>query len=220
MYVICWSAKGGVGTSVVAAALALTTARHTPTTLIDLGGDAPAALGLGTPTGPGVGEWWATPHATGEALHSLAEHAADNLHLVHTGTLPKLITELHAERLALAAASDPRVAVIIDAGPGVPHEVLHRCARASLIVARPCYLGLRRATSTAHLATGVVLITEPGRALGSHDVTASLGVPVVAEVPWDPAVARAVDAGLLASRVPMSLQRPLSRLATPDRRSA
>jgi hypothetical protein len=32
-----------------------------------------------------------------------------------------------------------------------------------------------------------------------------LGAPVVAEVPVDPAVSRAVDAGLLACRIPASL---------------
>ena len=220
MYLLCWSAKGGVGTSVVAAALAMASARHTPTTLIDLGGDAPAVLGVGTPAGPGVGDWWSTPHAPAEAVLALADHVAANLHLVHRGSPPKLITELHAERLALAAAADPRVAVVIDAGQGVPHEVLHRCAQASLLVARPCYLGVQRMMLHAHLATGIVLVTEPGRALGATDITASLGVPVVAEVPWDPAVSRAVDAGLLRSRLPPSLQRPLSRLTSLDRRQA
>jgi MinD superfamily P-loop ATPase len=220
MYLLCWSAKGGVGTSVVAAALAVASARTTPTTLIDLGGDAPAVLGLGTPTGPGLGDWWATPHAPADALLALADHASTNLHLVHTGTLPKLVSELHAERLALAAASDPRVSVVIDAGHGVPHEVLHRCARASLLVARPCYVGVHRMAPHAHLATGIVLVTEPGRALGATDIGASLGRPVMAEVPWDPAVARAVDSGLLRSRLPPSLQRPLARLTSIERPGA
>ena len=47
--------------------------------------------------------------------------------------------------------------------------------------------------------TGVVLIDEPGRALTSRDVEHALGVPVVAEARLDPAVARAVDAGLARS---------------------
>jgi hypothetical protein len=57
--------------------------------------------------------------------------------------------------------------------------------------------------------TGIVLVTEPGRALGARDVERAIGAPVVAEVPYDPAVARAVDAGLLATRLPGSIARPL-----------
>ena len=40
-----------------------------------------------------------------------------------------------------------------------------------------------------------------------------LGAPVVAEVGVEPAVARAVDAGLLATRLPRSLERALGRAA-------
>jgi hypothetical protein len=50
--------------------------------------------------------------------------------------------------------------------------------------------------------SGVVLIDEPGRALRAGDVSASLGAPVVATVLLDPAIARAVDAGLLLARLP------------------
>ena len=57
--------------------------------------------------------------------------------------------------------------------------------------------------------TGVVLVDEPSRSLTRADVEAALGVPVVAVVQVDPAVARAVDAGLLASRLPRTLAREL-----------
>ena len=60
---LCWSAKGGSGTTVVAAALALVLARQQPTTLVDLAGDIPAALGLPQPSGPGVADWLASPTA-------------------------------------------------------------------------------------------------------------------------------------------------------------
>jgi hypothetical protein len=56
-------------------------------------------------------------------------------------------------------------------------------------------------------------VREPGRALGAADVEAVLGVDVTAEVPWDPAVARAMDAGLLATRLPTVLVRALRRAA-------
>lgn len=212
MYLLCWSAKGGVGTTVVAAALAVVSARSGPTVLVDIGGDAPAALGIEAPTVPGLGDWWASPHAPADALLSLATPVRDGLRLVHAGTMPSVLSPLHAERLAVAAARHDTT-VVIDAGSAVPHEILHRCADASLLVIRPCYLAIRRAVVHAGLATGIVVVTEPGRALGATDIANTLGAPVVAQVPWDPAVARAVDSGSLAGRVPPSLARPVSRIA-------
>ncbi len=72
----------------------------------------------------------------------------------------------------------------------------------SLLVTRACYLALRRAADPPLRPSGVVLVTEPGRALDRTDVEQVVGAPVRAEVAFDPAVARAVDAGLLASRLP------------------
>ena len=59
MLVSCWSAKGGAGTTVVAAALA---DRACPlvaagAVLADLAGDAPAVLGLADPGDPGLAGW-------------------------------------------------------------------------------------------------------------------------------------------------------------------
>jgi len=48
----------------------------------------------------------------------------------------------------------------------------------------------------------VVLVRDPGRAVRSADVAVVVGAPVVAEVAVDPAVARAVDAGLARTRLP------------------
>ena len=59
----------------------------------------------------------------------------------------------------------------------------------------------------------MVLLTEPGRSLTRVDVEDCVGAPVVAEVSVDPAVARAVDAGLLASRLPRGLAKELRRAA-------
>jgi hypothetical protein len=57
--------------------------------------------------------------------------------------------------------------------------------------------------------SGVVLVSEPRRALGRRDIEDVLGVPVAAEIALDDAVARSVDAGLLARRVPRVLERAL-----------
>lgn len=215
MYTLCWSPKGGSGTTVIAAAIALLSARSEPTVLIDLGGDTAAALGIAAPDGPGMAEWLASPHATPEALWRVGIDAGPQLRLIHSGSAPVVLSGLQAERLAAAAASGVGHTVI-DAGPQAGPPSLHRCAARSLVVVRPCYLALRRAVMLPRMATGAVVVTEPGRALRSVDVERALGVPVVADVAWDPAVARAIDAGLLASRLPATLSRTLARTSVAE----
>lgn len=78
-------------------------------------------------------------------------------------------------------------------------------------VIRPCYLALRRAAAIIDHHP-IVLVAEPGRALGARDVEHALGASVACEIPVDPSVARAIDAGLLACRMPVALA-PLARLA-------
>ena len=48
---VCWSVKGGSGTTVVAATLALSC--PTASLLVDLDGELPAVLGLPEPSGQG-----------------------------------------------------------------------------------------------------------------------------------------------------------------------
>jgi pimeloyl-ACP methyl ester carboxylesterase len=100
--------------------------------------------------------------------------------------------------------------VIVDAGstPAPPAELV-RGADHALLVTRPCYLALRAAIRHPARPTGIVLVDEPGRALGTRDIETSLGAPVVANVLLDPAVARAVDAGLLAARLPAGFRRAM-----------
>ena len=86
----------------------------------------------------------------------------------------------------------------------------------ALLVVRGCYVGIRRAIRSAARPSGLVLIREPGRALGADDVSAALGAPVVARIELDPAIARAVDAGLLLARLPQC--RLVEALAGPQRR--
>ena len=64
---------------------------------------------------------------------------------------------------------------------------------------------MRRA-GTLGARTRLVVIEEPGRALRADDVAAAVGVPVWRRLTADPAVARSVDAGLLAVRLPRSLR--------------
>ena len=71
----------------------------------------------------------------------------------------------------------------------------------NILVTRACYLGLRRTikVKVANLArySGIVLIEEPGRALGVREVSDVLGRPVIARIPYRDTIARAVDAGVL-----------------------
>jgi hypothetical protein len=212
MYTLCWSAKGGCGTTVVASARAVLLARSAPTTLVDLGGDVPAALGLAEPGEPGIGDWLTASRARPEALWSLAVDASDSLRVIPLGT-PPVAGPIAWERLADACATAPGL-VVIDAGYATPPPVAHRRAAQSLVVTRSCYLALRKGARCHGLATGAILVSEPSRALGTNEVANALGVPVLAELVWDPAVARAVDSGLLASRLPQSLIRQLQRVVT------
>lgn len=215
MLISCWSVKGGSGTTVVSVALALVLARSSPdgALLLDLAGDAPAVLGLPEPAGPCTADWLADGDATDDALHRLEVEAAPSLALLPWGGTPVQAATDDGERLA-AALSGPRP-VVADcgsrlAGPGL---AVAAAATVSLLVLRPCYLALRRALAAPVCASGVVLVREPGRALGRRDVEDVLGIPVRAEVAWDPAVARMVDAGLLGARVPRGLERAMRAAA-------
>jgi len=210
---LCWSAKGGSGTTVVAAALALVLSQRRPAVLIDLGGDSPAALGLAEPQGPGVAEWFASATADGAALTRLAVDATEALQLVPRGVAPLPPPGDPQWARLVAAVTATGLTVVVDSGNGPPPAALMSSATHSLLVTRPCYLSLRRAVATGLHPTGIVLIDEPGRALTARDVERSLGAPVVAELQYDPAVARAVDAGLLASRLPRSLAHSLKLAA-------
>jgi hypothetical protein len=212
--IACWSAKGGVGTTVVAASLALTLAARSPTgaVLADLGGDGPAVLGLSDPTSPGLAGWLAAgSDVPADALRRI-EVAADHGLTV----LPRGDGALASHRAALLAGildqwSRPTVAdcgCIVRADSATGIVVGH--ARRSILVTRACYLALRHATRAPLKPSVVVVVREPGRALSTSDVEAAIGAPVAAVVEVDPAVARAVDAGLLSGRIPRSICKALA----------
>lgn len=214
--IVCWSAKGGSGTTVVAAALAVTLAGRTDrgVTLVDAVGDVPAVLGAAEPGGLGLGDWLANADAPAEAVANLVVPCADGIGVVPRGTVDPRASGAGTARLAAFAAALDGRSTVVDAGSGASAYLdLVAVARTSLLVVRPCYLALRRAVALGGRTDGVVLVSEPGRALGRHDVESVLGAPVVAEVPVEPSLARAVDAGLLATRIPRSLSSVLGRVA-------
>jgi hypothetical protein len=156
-----------------------------------------------------VADWLTSSTADAAALHRLSVPATDTLRLIPRGG-----TALGDARWdALVTALGTEQEVVIDAGTGVPPPALVAAASHNLLVTRPCYLSLRRAVASGVQPGGIVLIHEPGRALATRDVEHALGAPVVAELQYDPAVARAVDAGLLAARLPRSLAQSLRSAA-------
>lgn len=225
MLIACWSVKGGSGTTVVATALSLLLARSTDAgvVLADLGGDVPAACGVPEPMGPGLLDFAAAGEdVPTQAFDRLETRVTPSLALLHAGGQAsetgapagglRSLGSADGERLALALTEHyPKSSVVVDCGPpdNPCGNAIAAAAGLSLLVLRPCYLALRRAAQSQLRPSGVVLIAEPGRSLGASEVSDVLGVPVRAEVPYDPAVARVVDAGLLSTRVPRCIERAL-----------
>lgn len=216
MLVACWSAKGGSGTTVVAAALASVLARTSPAggVVADLAGDVPAALGIPEPPGPGLAGWLAAgPSVPADALGRLEVAVGGGLSVLPAGgEVPA--TSGRGEVLAALLAADPRP-VVVDCGsvPSGTRLAVAASATHSLLVLRPCFLSLRRAVASPLRPSAVVLVEEEGRSIRSGDVEDALGVPVRAVVPVHQRVARAVDAGLLVGRLPAALERAVRRVA-------
>jgi hypothetical protein len=218
----CWSPKGGAGTTVVAAALGLVLARLRDADggvlLVDLAGDLPLALGLTVPDGPGLAQWLAAaPEVPADAIGRIEVPVAPGLALLHRGAGPLPAAGGAGALLASVLAAEPRTVVAdcgrldtADTGPAaaVGAEVVAAAGR-SLVVLRPCFLALRRAIAAPARADGVVLVDEPGRSIGRRDVESTVGAPVVARVRVTDQIARAVDAGLLACKLPRSLAEDL-----------
>jgi hypothetical protein len=219
-----WSPKGGAGTSVVAAALALVAAGGVPTRLADLGGDQAAILGLpagaspeAEPSAPATGcdglAGWLSfgPSAPTEWLDSMVLPVVPGLGLLPRGS-GSVDTAASEAGAALAVALRDPGSTVVDAGraasPAV-HAVVE-VADAAVMVIRPCYLALRRAVGHPGLerSAAVVLVEEAGRALDAGDVAAVLNRPVVGRFPVRAEVARAVDAGVLRDRLPAVLAAP------------
>jgi hypothetical protein len=204
---VCWSAKGGSGTTVVAAALALGSAADS--LLLDLDGELPAALGVPEPSGQCLSDWFASD-APERAVLDLSVAVASGTRLVARGPAPIARDSPRWPGLRRFLASSA-LDVVVDAGCGAPPSALLEGQVRSLLVTRACYLSLTRACRLPR-PDGVVLVDEPGRSLTVADVARAVGAPVVARVDVDPAIARAVDAGLLAARLPQGMLKSLQTM--------
>lgn len=165
-------AGGGQGTTTIAVAIAALSSRRHTTTLTAHDRDAVCALvGIGPEPSPGPIEL-----APGLILGEAAE-TARGVTVVDVGSLRRL----------RAQPVEPVTAPVDE--------------RRWLVVRGPCYLSLRAAVTHPWRPHGVVLLTEPRRALSAHDVANVLDTPVVAEIPQDHRVARAIDAGTFLATV-------------------
>lgn len=117
---------------------------------------------------------------------------------------------LHEGSLTAYSREAAMCADIIEPDYTIGHE--WRPGTNNVLVIRACYLALRRAVSKDDRPDLAVFIPEPGRALGRDDIERALGCKVI-EAPWDPAVSRAVDAGILTFKVPATLEATIDEIS-------
>jgi len=183
---VFYSAKGGQGVTVTAAAYAIQVAESgLSTILVDFsGGDCFPVLGM------------PEPQALGEPREANA-----NLRVVAYDP-----TKMHPGDPSWSLGDAD--AYVFDAPAIYVNSIAGRYGASACLVTRGCYLALRKALAIWEVQPdSVVLIDEPGRSLKMEDVSAVLNVDRVTPIKFDPAIARAVDAGLLLARLPQALRR-------------
>jgi hypothetical protein len=161
-------ARGGQGTSTVAAVIAAFAAGHRPARLAATEPDAVAALlGLSAPA----------------SRDPRPIPVTDMLQLGDGPIDDDILTVVDAGRVdQLPAPTDNGISLVVVRGP--------------------CYLALRSLPSIGGpRPDGIVLVREAGRSLTARDVADIAGVAVIAQVDVTSTVARAIDAGLLISRL-------------------
>jgi hypothetical protein len=211
--------KGGVGLSVVVAAVACQLSIEQPVTIVDFAGDQMDIFGLGAePATPGVVDWLLADESVAvSALGHLAVDVGRTLRIISTGTTsfvggadPQRCTEL--VRSLSAGGTVIADLGVVNPDPLASTSLIAAAGDRTTLVVRACYLALRRARSIPMVVDDVVEIVEGGRALTTVDIEAVLGQPVTARLPFDPQIARAVDAGLMRRRLPRSLRRLVTDL--------
>jgi cellulose biosynthesis protein BcsQ len=221
--VALWSPKGGSGTSVLAAAASIVVARapNGAVRLADLDGDQPAIFGLGVEPSVGLLDWLdAGVGAPTDALDRLTVEVMPGLALLPRGGSERVLAPVAAAEAGAALAvglRDGAVPTLADCGRAAEPatRALVEVADVAVVVVRGCYLSMRRALRAPALrrTSGIVLVEEPERSLAEKDVTRVLGLPVLARVPYRTGAFRAVDAGVLTTRLPESLGRAAGRFA-------
>ena len=155
--------------------------------LVDLAGDAPAALGLADPSGPGVSDWATSAVGDVEALGRLSTHVADSLHLASRGssTVPtERLTRLYD---ALSAVDGE---VVVDLGVGVPPTELG-AGHTSLLVVRTQLEDFRSDEISRYLSQSVLGVIQ-------HERSVWMALRARKALPTDSSVMR--SAALLVAR--------------------
>lgn len=158
--------------------------------------------------------------------YALTRAEVGSVHLVssqpdHLAAMAGIPAPIEGEPFELAPGirvNDPALrgvhSVIIDAG-----TVTHKPAGPAIIVVRPCYVALRAAVAIHARSAppdALVIIEEHGRALSPSDIEHTITCPTVATIGTETAlaIARALDGGLIAGRLPRALRIALALVAT------
>jgi hypothetical protein len=192
MIITLSSPKPGSGVTVTAALLALTASATQHITIVDLAGDQLAALGV-------------------TAISDRQIEVTEQLTVIDatTDTTP----EQHRQIIERQAKGE---LVIVDVGRADHpiHELLDTDTR-RVWVLRCCYLTVRRAVAATPRPVEIILLREPQRSLNQRDIEQAIGLKVTTVIDLDPGIARAVDAGLLATRLPRHAPATLRHLVQP-----
>lgn len=215
-FIVFWtfvSPKGGVGVSVVAAAMASGLSKDRAVTIIDFCGDQLDIFGRDARAATGVWDWlYAADDVGVEALSNLEVELRPGFTILPSGSRSKAHPVSPQRCRALAdGLQDGRIVIgdlgVLDPDPFSPESLLAASSDRTTLVLRACYLALRRARHLPVVADDVVEVVEGGRALSTLDIEAVVGKAVTARVAIDPRIARAIDAGFLPGRLPRELRR-------------
>lgn len=201
-------AKGGVGCSTVAAAMAI---ERGGCLLVDAAtGDLDALLGAFEPTEPfrlhDVIGALAGSDADWRVLGRAAGKIGGGVELITADRLHRWWTPGDAGHLVVACRRYPQP-VIIDCGVSRFGDDVASVSDRQVLVCRNDFVSLRRAIAREHGTDHTVVIMEDHRPNSRQDVSTVLhGRGPVTLVDFDPVIARANDAGLLTSRLPRRLR--------------
>lgn len=210
---IFWSLKGGQGTSVTAAIIALRHQFHHDSVLIiDFGGDIAPILGQRVESQVGLIDWFLSQSGP-EALDQLVTPLLPQLSLLYSGTgVPAREATPFEDRWATLEAwlnHDGRV-TIVDLGtlPGQPGQLGSLWVQLTTwllqqyhttLVTRPEYLSLRRYFEHDTIVDSLAILQTSTELLSAEDVADLCDRPVHFHIAIDETISHAVESGTLAT---------------------
>lgn len=195
--IVVWGVKGGAGVTVVTALLAM---GHTePVVATSFDHDLSHVFGRSNaPGAAGLTEWTnSSQDVDASAVRSLLVDVDDRVKILPVG-------QQTIGRRPVADLGENNSALIVDGGIASDAynteriDQLFDCAdvaELSLMVIRPCYLSLERAGSQLPRCDGLIVVRERWQAIKATDIEGVFGLPVLATLDVEPALARLVDEG-------------------------